>query len=932
MLIGILLFLPSVFAQVCAPGSYGTAYCTPCPAGTFAYFRGSTVCQPCPANTGSAAGATVCVSCGVGCRLQSGAPCPDCNSSCTACKGGTYNDGSMPRCKACPAGSFSTVTQAVSVDSCGTCDAGMSMYPSDAGKTVCTDCALLNQPIPLNAQYVSGPDPLVCTWECSAGYLRVNYSEAGFAGGFVGYTPTQALALFHITHDYCCNPTLSVAGTYLSGCSRTFDGVPVACAPVPNAYFFVSPDPKINRCADWACNADYYSDGTTCIPQPVCLPGYTYQRDTAGNLVANAIGSYQCVPCSLCMDGSELFAPCNRTQDTRCRLCSAASFSRSGSACVSPVPLGYLGVVVRLSSIPVYQGRPAVFSDGTAIAWTNINFGSGFFIRTFTPCQPIPPSYAYTGNDPPCSRLDTAQACKSQICSIQCRAWNGTAGWFMLKTGACTPCVYDTTCSASQYSDMTVCGPYTAPQCRECPSALLPNALAWVNPGRITYPPCDFVCRDGYVKFNNTCVFCPSLPDNAKVIGGCDWVCSLGFLQSGSQCVPCTGVPTSCGIGAYVGYPDGAQCARCLPCSNRVDNSVYISAGTFNGPNTCMVRCNPGTFADPLYGLDAQNNPVVCRPCSAPQCAPGESYLVACSYLSDAQCAPCTQCAPGSRVLKPCTIGADAVCTPCDVGSLPANASWTTQCSQWECDQGFFQNNTVCARCKQPSDCQISDRFIFLFDGCGACSPCNASLLLPGQCFNGDGQCGATYRCGRTTTARQRTTTVTTTPRPTTTPYPTTTATPSMFASIVTLTLPSNATLANLTQAVNCYGCTVRVLSVSGHRRLLSDTVTVELAIISQQPNVNMSIAQSLRPVAMAATDSYLVPNATTLNDNVLLSIYIKTMEAERHYEPPVPWILMGASLGAVLVCVVLLCVAFAGAKKDVEYQRAVRWPAMQRP
>jgi hypothetical protein len=623
------------------------------------------------------------------------------------------------------------------------------------------------------------------------------------------------------------------------------------------------------------------------------------------------------------MDGSETLAACNRTVDTRCRLCAATSFSALGAPCVSPVPLGALGVIVRLSSIPVFQGRPSVFSDGTAIDWANVNFGSGFFVRTFTPCQAISASYAYVGNDAPCSRLDTAPACKSQVCAIQCRPWNGTAGWFMLKTGVCTPCVYDTTCGANQYSDMTVCGPNTAPQCRACPTVNLPNALAWVNPGRVTSPPCDFVCRDGYVKFNNTCVYCPLIPDNAKVVGGCDWVCSLGFQQSGSQCVPCTNVPTACGVGAYVGYAEGAQCARCLPCTNRVDNSIYASTGVFNGPNTCRVQCNPGTFVDPVYGLDAQDNPVACKACGAPECVQGESYLVACSYTSDARCEPCSACPPGNRPSKACTVGGDVQCTPCD--GLPPNATWTRACDQWECVHGFFRNDTACDRCKLPSDCAVSDQYTFMFDDCGACQPCNASVLLPGQCFNGDGQCGATYRCGRTTSQRLPTTTRTTTPRPTsTTPRPTTPVAPVMYAAIVTLRI--NGSAANIAQMVTCNGCVVRVVSVA-RRRLL--TVTVELIIISPGPLSNLTFG-GLTPVDI--TGLYAVHNTTILDDTVLLSIYIKTRDADDRFTPSVPWVSIGASGAVALALVVLVCVAFAGGRKDVQYQRGIKWPPIEAP
>ena len=204
----------------------------------------------------------------------------------------------------------------------------------------------------------------------------------------------------------------------------------------------------------------------------------------------------------------------------------------------------------------------------------------------------------------PCRRIDTSPSsvCSYPTCNTQCLPWNGTMGWFRLGTGQCTPCLYDTSCCASEFSDMTTCGPNTAPKCTSCPGDLPLNALQWVNPGHImTNPPCDIVCRNGYVKTANfTCIYFPNIPANAKVTGGCNWVCSLGFVQVGpSLCVPCTGVPTSCGAGTYLGYSDGSQCASCLPCTNLVSNAVYVSSGSDNGPNTCKVLCNPGMFIDP---------------------------------------------------------------------------------------------------------------------------------------------------------------------------------------------------------------------------------------------------------------------------------------------------------------------------------------------
>ena len=875
----------------CGPGSYGTSTCTLCAAGTFAYFRGSLACQTCPPYTGSLAGASVCVAC------NCGAACPACNNTCTACLPGTYNDGSAPKCTGCPPGTFSTVTQAVSVSSCSACDAGESTRPTDTGLTACTACAVLNQTLPLNSQYIPSADPLLCTWACNMGYLSVN--ATGAYTPYRGYTPAQSAGLFHIGADYCCSPTLAGVGTYLSGCNRSFDGLTLPCPPIANGYYFFSNTPKINRCADWACDPDYYALGSACYPQPRCAANATYQRDANGGLISLANGSFVCQPCSRCMDGAEPMAPCNSTVDTLCRLCSPTGFSSGGGICVASVPYGFMGVRVRLTSLPAFQGRPAVNFDGTPIDWT------GLVVNTLTPCRPIPSYMVYTNNDPLCKRLDTQGVCPA--CSAMCRPWNGSVGWFM-RSDECVMCVYDPTCAADQYSDMTACMGANPPACKPCPTALLPNSVRWVNPGAVTDPPCDFVCRDGYTKSNGSCLYCPNLPENARATVGCDWVCSLGFYQSGATaCVPCSGTPAQCGIGSYLGYAPGAQCAKCLPCTNAMPNSVYTSSGRFNGPNSCGVQCVPGTFVDPMYGLDVFANPVACVPCSAVACTTGQSFLIPCGLYQDAVCQNCSECAPGSRPSKQCTVGADVACVACD--PPPDNASWTNGCDQWACDPGFYPNGTACAACMRPSDCARSDRYGYVLPGCGVCRACNASLLLPGQCFNGDGQCGATYWCTTTRT----TTSVTTTAAPTAAPTTTSRAITTVYASLVLLSLPS---LDNVSKYIVCQNCTLRILSVTRNnvttywRRLLDDaTIMVEVAVLSPVK------AAIVSPTALILTDSYPV-NATVLGDATALSAYLRSTLRPAPRPVRINSFALGTAAAVIAVLALLVCKACCSTRR----------------
>jgi hypothetical protein len=521
---------------------------------------------------------------------------------------------------------------------------------------------------------------------------------------------------------------------------------------------------KFNRCDDWVCEDFYFFNQSAgvCTPQPVCQAGYTYQRDTtAGAYVSQPSGSFTCVPCSRCIDGSETEMPCNRFNDTVCRLCSPTEFSYQAGPCIPTIPIGYGPVRIRITSIPLFQGRPSVYFDSvTPVVWNNIYFTQGFFLNSYTPCQPLTSttSVMYTGNDDTCNRLDMSlpSVCLLPICKTQCKPWNGVEGWYKLKTGDCSKCVYDSTCTSKQYSDMTTCGPTTAPKCAACPGLLLPNSLGWLNPGRTPFPgpyPCDIICRDGYAKGGNySCISCPTIPSNSKFTIGCNWTCSLGFIQdSANNCIPCVGVPTECAVGYFIGYATAnSQCARCLPCTNIVANSVYTTAGQPSGPNTCGIKCMPDTFVSPGYGLDSYSNPIACDRCSILSCVDGDTYLQPCSDIGDAECSPCTPCAIGTQVSTACTTASDTVCTECNSSLLPSNASWAESgCGKWACDNGFVlrPNTTQCIKCKLAHDCIYSDSFEDDGFGCGRCVACDLFLLLPGQCFNGDGQCGVSYLC-----------------------------------------------------------------------------------------------------------------------------------------------------------------------------------------
>ena len=899
---------------VCAAGSFaslnGSSICSGCTPGTYINFTGSSACKACLSGSFSAGNQTTCTSCALGYYSASASTsaCTACNSNtfasalgstacsacavdfvsstgssvCNNCPVGTYDGGTS--CVNCNAGKYNAISGASSSSFCTSCLAGTTTWPTSSGLSACIACTAVGQLLPNQAFYVTNTiDPLVCAWTCASNYLFQNASLAPSTASYIanGYTTSEALQIFGWQTNYCCNPNTVTSGSYLSGCNRSSDGILQPCALVPNSNFNTPPSsPSLNQCSDWNCNTGYYRNGSVCMKQPTCKANQTYQRDASGNLMTFSFGSYNCTSCSPCIAGSQVLVPCNGSVDTQCALCSPTTFSVAGSPCVGTMPYGSILVLQTLTSQPPFQGRPSVLSDGvTPIAWDTISAGGGLLISTYTSCAPIPASSMYTGGDNPCQEADTQLAtCQFPVCNTQCKPWNGSVGWYLFN-GVCQACQYDTTCTAQQYCNIAMCGPVAAPECMPCPATVIPNAVGWINPGKPmppNGPPCLPVCRDGFNLTANgsACMPCASQPVNSKIVTACNWTCSFGYLPAGpmlpngpSLCVQCATPSTACAIGSYLGY--ATQCQACLPCTNTaVANTRFVSSGLSNGPNTCGTACLTGYFVNPVYGLDSFGNPVECTPCSRNvQCTAGSSYFIPCSAYADAFCMPCSACPIGFKVSSACTVTSNTTCTPCP--SAPPNAQWVSAgCVSWTCNDGYYLNRTgACVLCQIPSDCTNSDSYQLLHSGCGMCVPCNASLLLPFQCFNGDGQCGVTYWCGWTST--------------TTVPRTTTSAVLLYYATMVSLIVPAGVPL-TAQSLVMCEQCVfVRVLSINvnnvttlcnnatectARRRLLGSTVYVNVGLVSSSAVVAVNVTDLA--LSYALTSSYLVQDAPLLLQN----------------------------------------------------------------
>ena len=397
----------STICSQCSAGQFSTATgatsCQDCWSREFSPKAGSTTCNRCPANTGSYFASSACVSCittaapnpTLPCRMASGGICLNCSLACSACQPGSYGGGPT-KCKNCPTGTFGSVAQLTSVSDCSTCPIGTATRQTDTGASVCQTCTAVGRPLP-KSSHSSAPGQ-TCRWECDRGVVRTYSSETNlnlgllafvyFSQGFFNLSEADVLNLYHRDTDYCCDSSVVGIGQWLFACTSTSNGIVINCVLPKNAEFFLQGDSKLNRCDDWQCKFGFYRIGSICANQPACRSGQTWKRDYDGNLITTTNGTFICTPCSTCLAGTEPMNRCNATVDTVCRRCGSTSYSLSGSACVSSVPLGYYPVRIQYSSQPAFQGRPTVNSDNSSIT----TWPQNMFLYTFTACarHPVP--------------------------------------------------------------------------------------------------------------------------------------------------------------------------------------------------------------------------------------------------------------------------------------------------------------------------------------------------------------------------------------------------------------------------------------------------------------------------------------------------------------------------------------------------------------
>lgn len=744
-----------------------------------------------------------------------------CQSFCQGCPAGKYGAGDET-CTSCPYGTYGTVAALTSAASCIQCDSGYTtgLNATTAeridGATACVSCDTWLPTLgPLNGVAVAKPtlasyqlsgmgwDSTICTWQCNLGIFRMSENDSPTSANWQYFianivpkalptTPTTNLTatspdynalinnLFHTLYDWCCDATLVNVGQYvpLGTCSRSTPGTPVNCPAIANGTY-VANGTKLDRCMDWQCNDGYYAskddiarcpfyDTTPCDMTKVCKPqitcprNYTWARDTtqlAMPLLTNAsTNGYYCMPCSVCMNGSQVWAPCNAVNNVQCSLCNSGSYSIYTQPCtqVARAPLGYFVVCTTYTSTPL----PTTLTTTTAVALpptrlannepiTTWAQGASIALCSLYKCPALAsPSLTYAGGDAPFTYSPTATGNtldpSTVKCATKCKQWTSALnqGWYNDGTAAanpCKPCMWRlcTPTNVVQYFDMNQCKDLSQGQCTNCASTatvpskytLPPNAAGWLqfsNQQAALAPtnpfPCDIQCVPGYVKTSNfTCAVCPNVPANAIVTGiNCQWICTSGYQLIGGACLACPFVDCSSSVGTYKGSSTsgGPTCPQCQSCTGieSIPNAIYTTSGNDNTPDSCQWKCRPMYYGQNFVLKYMNNNPTTCSPCSTNQaCEDGSYYTQPCTDTTDSTCLPCTTCGPGFQVDTLCSGTTDTTCAPC-TNALPPNTQYTSGCAIG-CKPNYYDlatvsttvTTTTCVACADPKTCAADE-------------------------------------------------------------------------------------------------------------------------------------------------------------------------------------------------------------------------------
>ncbi|XP_055369802.1 uncharacterized protein si:ch211-286b4.4 [Betta splendens] len=325
----------------CPPGTQsGVAF--PCPAGTFGRQMGlsdESGCELCPpgrycGSSGLAAPTGVC-SPGYLCIHGAVSSQPESGPTGRRCSAGSYCPPGTDYMVPCPAGTFSSIDGAVSVEACQPCLPGR--YCAEVGLSLpsgpcrpgfyCTEGSQTATPWGNNTGDTRSPSPL--SGDSTAGRFRGNACPAG-----------------HFCPEGSAQPSPCPPGTFLGRSGAESEADCEACYPGFFCPSWAQTSPDLLCPPGWFCPAGSVSGHQ---PGRRCLLGHMCPRGSAEPAVCGS-GTFQaspgqpvcntCPPGFYCVEGSSVPAPCpsghfsrsaGGTSHSDCSSCPPGSFCNSSA-------------------------------------------------------------------------------------------------------------------------------------------------------------------------------------------------------------------------------------------------------------------------------------------------------------------------------------------------------------------------------------------------------------------------------------------------------------------------------------------------------------------------------------------------------------------------------------------------------------------------
>ncbi|XP_013391352.1 uncharacterized protein LOC106159584 [Lingula anatina] len=667
-------------AVVCPIGQHcpqGSARPLDCVAGTYTDIEGAAVCQECPE--------------GYYCIPEVVIP-GSVNSIMTTCPEGFYcPNGTGHNWQACPAGTFSNVTNLRTAQECTPCMPGMHCQginlTAPAGSCAegyyCVSGADRANPLMLNeSQCPTGTVHPVIGHECPAGFkcpAGSSYPVPCPAGMYQDST-AQGSCITCVAGYYCYGNTTDYA---------------------PNI-----------------CPAGYYCEAGTPDPLHAPCPNGTYNNQTGmGNLT----------DCLSCPAGMYCDGQANEYPDG---LCAAGWYCSNGSS--DPRPSGDggdicpAGTFCPLGSIAPQPCTAGQYCNSSGLGAPVADCDPGYYCPTgsSSPREVLCPvgHYCPTGSDLP----------------DPCRNGTYNAGTGLAAQAECTPCdpgFYCNETGATGYSGVCAAGYY-------CPEAqTVPNPYATVCPRGHYCPvgsPVPVPCEMGYQQDAEGQALCDPCPegfycDNATITPA---ACPAGYYcPNGTR----YGQEHPCPPGTFnniTGLMTSAQCQPCAP-------GFYCQRGGLAEPEgPCMAGyyCNGSTInPNPSEGICPIGN--YCPEGSVwPEPCPSGTLASSAGNVNVSDCDPC----PAGRYCTP-ESSQNGLTPPCDPGYVCLGGADNGQPNDGVMGYICPQGNYCPAGTITPQNCSMGTYAPVV--ELGECLSCPAGQTCPYIAMNYSLPCPEGYYC-----------------------------------------------------------------------------------------------------------------------------------------------------------------------------------------